>query len=167
MKQWQKAQVYSFSAGRLAVQGRAADRRPSVFRRIVAGVIDRLMPLPFLAFFFPEWTLVVLAYHLLCDCSPERRSVGKWLCRLRVVTGVAAEKPARWQAALRRFGVAITQSAWCLWQFIPLVLIYELGAAACALLDSQGRRPEDFIAGTRVVTEKTFRRTRQQEETNA
>ena len=77
MKQAQQAQVYSFSSGRLAVQGRAADRRPSVFRRIVAGVIDRLIPLPFLAFFFHEWTLVVLAYHLLCECSPERRSVGK------------------------------------------------------------------------------------------
>ncbi len=59
--------------------------------------------------------------------------------------------------------VATTQAAWCLGQFIPWVLIYELGAAACVLLDAQGRRPEDFLTRTRVLTEKAFRQSQSEE----
>ncbi|MDX2043178.1 MAG: RDD family protein [Acidobacteriota bacterium] len=132
-------------------------RRPAAWRRLLAAAIDCVLPLPFLAWFFSEWTLVVLAYHLLCDCSVSRRSAGKWICRLRVIANDTAGRCAWWQAATRRIGVAATQAAWCLWQFIPLALVYELCAAACVLLDARGRRPEDFLAGTRVVTEKTFR----------
>lgn len=135
-------------------------KRPAFWRRVLAGVIDRLVPLPFVAFFFPEWTLVVFVYHLLCDCSPERRSIGKWLCRLRV-TDAAGGQSRIWQALLRKIVVATTQSAWSLWQFIPFVLVYELLALVCVLLDPRGRRPEDFVAGTLVVTEKQFRRLRQ------
>jgi uncharacterized RDD family membrane protein YckC len=61
---------------------------------------------------------------------------------------------------LRRVGLALTQTAWALWQWIPFVLAYELIALACVLLDSRGRRPEDFVVGTRVVTEKEYRRKR-------
>ena len=130
--------------------------RPPLWRRALAALIDRMAPLPFLAYFFPRWTLVVLAYHLLCDCSPARRSVGKWVCRLRVVD--ASSRPCSvWQSALRRAGSALTQTAWALWQFIPLVMLYELAALACVLLDPQGRRPEDFLSSTKVVTEKRFR----------
>jgi uncharacterized RDD family membrane protein YckC len=131
--------------------------RPPVWRRALAGAIDRLITLPWLAFFFPKWTLVVLAYHLLCDGGPERRSLGKWVCRMRVVGVAGAPHCQWWKAVLRRLGAAVSQTAWCLWQFVPWVLAYELAALACVLLDTQGRRPEDFLAGTRVVTEKTFR----------
>jgi uncharacterized RDD family membrane protein YckC len=120
-------------------------------------MIDRALPLPWLALFFPKWTLVVLAYHLLCDSTPERRSVGKWLCRLRVTNAHDAALCQRWQTVLRRVGVAITQAAWCQWQFLPWVLAYECAAFACVWLDAQGRRPEDWLAGTRVITEKAFR----------
>lgn len=130
--------------------------RPAAWRRITAGLIDRCVPLPFLAFLFPKWTLVVLVYHLLCDGSPARRSLGKWLLRLRVadVSGC----PCRfWQSVLRRTAAALSQSAWALWQFIPFVMLYEQAALACVLLDPQGRRPEDFLSSTKVVTEKQFR----------
>ncbi len=130
-------------------------QRPALWRRVLAGAIDRALPLPWLALFFPKWTLVVVAYHILCDSTPERRSVGKWLCRLRV-TGAGGA--ARWQTVLRRVGVAVTQAAWCQWEFIPVVLVYECAAFAFVWLDGQGRRPEDFLAGTRVITEKAFRR---------
>ena len=53
-----------------------AASRPALWRRGLAGAIDRALPLPWLAFFFPKWTLVVVAYHLLCDSGPARRSVG-------------------------------------------------------------------------------------------
>jgi uncharacterized RDD family membrane protein YckC len=138
--------------------------RPAVWRRVLAGAIDRALPLPFLAFIFPKWALVVVAYHLLCDSTPERRSVGKWVCRLRVISAGGA---ARWQTVLRRLGTAATQAAWCQWQFIPVVLVYECAAFAFVWLDAQGRRPEDWLAGTQVITEKAFRQQQNKEKENA
>lgn len=138
--------------------------RPALWRRVLAGAIDRMLPLPWLALFFPKWTLVVVAYHLLCDSTPERRSCGKWVCRLRV-TG--ASGAARWQTVLRRLGTAATQAAWCWWEFIPVVLVYEFAAFALVWLDAQGRRPEDFLASTQVITEKAFRLQQKKEKENA
>lgn len=79
--------------------------RPGMLRRALAEIIDRLMPLPFLAYFFPLWVLVVVAYHLICDGSPSGQSVGKWVCRLCVVstaTGEPCGSGARYCAACRR-----------------------------------------------------------------
>lgn len=131
--------------------------RPAIWRRVLAGVIDRCAPLPFLAWVFPRWTLVVLVYHLLCDCTPERRGLGKWVCRLRVVNDADGDCRV-WQSLLRRVGTALTQTAWTLWEGIPFVMAYELLALACVLLNAGGRRPEDFVTGTRVVTEREYRK---------
>lgn len=131
--------------------------RPAIWRRVLASVIDRIVPLPFLAFLFPRWALVVLAYHLLCDCTPERRGVGRWICRLRVVTEAGKACPV-WQALGRRIGTALTQTAWTVWEGIPFVMAYELFALACVLLNASGRRPEDFVTGTRIVTEREYRK---------
>lgn len=135
---------------------------PPLWRRGLAALLDRLVPLPFLAFIWPEWLIAVAAWSLLCDCSPERRSFGKRICRLRVVSAASGRPCHRWQAALRRVGIALTQIAWCLWAWLPVVLLYELAALACALLNRHGRRPEDFLAGTRVITEKAFRQLQKQ-----
>src|SRR5438309_11702818 len=48
-------------------------------RRILAEVVDRVAPLPFIAYLFPPWVLIVIAYHLICDGAPSGRSPGKWL----------------------------------------------------------------------------------------
>lgn len=132
--------------------------RPALWRRVVAGLIDRAAPLPLLALFFPAWTLVVLAYHLLCDATPQGRGLGKWVCRLRVVRNRAALPRSWWRAALRHVGAALAQAAWCRWQWLAVALVYELAALAWVLLDPLGRRPEDLLAGTRVVTEKAWRK---------
>jgi uncharacterized RDD family membrane protein YckC len=114
-----------------------------------------------LAFFFPQWTAVVFLYHLLCDSSPERRSPGKWICRLRVVSADTGRKCAWWRAALRRTGSVLSQSAWCqIWtmpEWLPLVLAYELISLAFVMISPTGRRLEDLLAGTRVVTERSYR----------
>ncbi len=143
-----------------ANQAAAAAAAPKrlLLRRGVAELVDRAMPLPFLAMLFPRWVAVVFLYQLLCDCSPGRRSVGKWLCRLRVVDTATAMSCGGWQAITRRIGAAASQTAWCLWMWMPFVLAYELLSIACVLLDPAGRRLEDFVAGTRVVTERAFRR---------
>lgn len=141
-------------------------RKPALWRRAVADLIDRMLPLPFLAFFFPHWIAVVFLYHLLCDSSPERRSVGKWICRLRVVSAGDDEKCARWQSLIRRAGSAVSQSAWCQVWWLPewfsLVLLYELISLACVMIDPAGRRLEDLFAGTQVVTERSYRRRQKQ-----
>jgi uncharacterized RDD family membrane protein YckC len=123
----------------------------------LAEVIDRLLPLPLVAWFFPPWAVLVFVYHLLCDAGPERRSVGKWVCRLRVVDGDSGNKAALGQAAGRRLGSALAQTAWCFWAWLPWACGFELAALICVLLSPAGQRPEDWLAGTRVVTERAFR----------
>lgn len=132
--------------------------RPPHWRRALAAAIDRLTPQPWLAFFFPGWTLVVLVYHLLCDASPARRSVGKWICRLRVVDAHTATRGNWWQVVLRRAFAAFAQVAWCVPDLMLYALAYDLSALAFVLLSQQAQRPEDFAAGTRVVTEAAYRK---------
>ena len=141
----------------------AASPNRLLLRRALAELIDRAVPLPFLALLFPRWAVVIFVYQLLCDCSPNRRSVGKWLCRLRVISTVATDSAPRcqwWQAVLRRIGSAAAQTAWCLWVWLPVVMAYELITVVCVLLSPAGLRLEDFVAGTRVVTERQFRHMR-------
>lgn len=129
-----------------------------LWRRMTAGLIDRAAPLPFIAYFFPAWTLVVLAYHLLCDASPHRRSFGKLICRLRVVEA-SSVKPCHWPCSiLRRFGLAISQVAWCMPEMMLWALVYDLVSFAWVLLSPRGRRAEDLVAGTVVVTEAAYRK---------
>ncbi|HMX29998.1 MAG TPA: RDD family protein [Blastocatellia bacterium] len=144
--------------------------RPAMWRRAIAATIDRLLPLPFLGFFFPQWAALVFLYHLLCDSSPERRSFGKWLCRLRVVSSATGQKCNWWQAALRRSGSALAQVGWCLaWrqpQWLTAVLVYELASAACVMVGARGQRPEDWLAGTRVMSERSYRQWRRGRQTD-
>jgi len=153
------APVWQADAGWRAMSKAAARvlRKPPLWRRIAAGMIDRATPLPFIAYVFPEWTLVVLAYHLLCDASPRRRSFGKLICRLRVVEASSGE-PCHWPGSiLRRFGPAVSQVAWCVPELMPWALAYDLASLAWVLLSPRGRRAEDLVAGTMVVTEAVYR----------
>lgn len=132
--------------------------RPGMARRALAEIIDRLMPLPFLAYLFPLWVWVVMAYHPLCDGSPSGRSVGKWACRLRVVSTTTGEACGVWRSILRRLPTALGQAAYCTWMMIPLVIAYELGSLAFVWLNPSGRRPEDYLAGTQVITRSAYLR---------
>lgn len=130
---------------------------PALWRRSLAELIDRTVPLPLLALVFPKWTVVVFLYHLLCDAAPERRGVGKWVCRLRIVSVESGGKATLWQTVARRLGSALSQTAWCSWQWLPWAMAYEIAALICVLLSPAGQRPEDWVTGTRVVTERVFR----------
>ena len=132
--------------------------RPPFWRRVLAEVVNRCVPLPFLCWFFPSWVVVVFLYHLFCDCGPQRRSFGHWLFRLRVVNDSGTGKCDWWRTALRRLGAACTQVAWCYWTAIPMALVYELVALGCVLLSPTAKRPEDYVTKTRVMTEREYRR---------
>lgn len=130
--------------------------RPGILRRALAEIIDRLVPLPFLAYLFLLWIWVVVAYHLLCDGSPSGQSVGKWVCRLCVVSTASGEPGGVWRAVVRRLPTALGQAAYCTWMMIPLVIAYELVSLAFVWLNPTGRRLEDYLAGTQVITRNAY-----------
>ena len=144
------------SAGTRVVQPHLAPvsnrvQRPAFARRLLAELLDRLIPLPFIlaGYFWPEWLAVVFAWHLLRDAGPRRRSLGKWVCRLRVARWNGASC-AWWQASLRRVGSAVSQTAYCLPGWWVWAFVYDLGTVACVLLSPRGQRLEDWLAGTWV-----------------
>lgn len=133
-----------------------ASERSNLIRRILAEIADRLTPLPFIAYFFPPWLFVVLAYHLVCDGAPSGRSPGKWLARLRVVAVSTSEPCGVWRSILRRLPIALGQIAYCSWVFVPIALAYDLLSLAFVWLNPTSRRIEDYIAGTQVITEHQY-----------
>lgn len=139
--------------------GNALWRRAPIAHRVLADVIDRLVPLPFIVagYFWPEWIWVVFAWHWLRDAGPQRRSFGKFICRLRVVESASVVRCAWWQAIARRTGMALAQAAYCFSELMLWAFVFDLVALASVLLSPRGQRPEDFAAGTMVVTEAAYR----------
>src|SRR5262245_28118379 len=173
--------------------------RPWLGPRILAEITDRLFPIaiaPVIAVpmlligrngFFWTWISVAFLWHLLRDCSANRRSLGKRLFRLRVVSDSSRKHCAWWRVILRRMFSALSQSAYCIalttyvvklqppneipwpWPFFvqsarTLLLLafgYDVLSLAAILMSDGGRRIEDFIARTRVVCEAAYTRDRQ------
>ncbi len=133
-----------------------ASESRALTRRILAEVVDRLAPLPFIAYLFPPWVLVVVAYHLICDGAPSGRSPGKWLFRLRVVSISSNEPCGVWRSILRRLPNALGQAAYCSWVLVPFVIAYDLLSLAFVWLNPTGRRFEDYLAGTQVISEGQY-----------
>ena len=135
-------------------------RQSTVARRFLAEVIDRLLPLPFIAYVFPPWVFAVVAYHLICDGAPSGRGPGKWIFRLRVVSVSSKEPCGICRAALRRLSTALGQAAYCTWVLVPFVIAYELASFAFVWLNPAGRRIEDYLAGTQVISEGQYQKLR-------
>ena len=130
-------------------------------RVLLAEGIDRCVPLPLLSLLFPQWLIVVIAWHLFCDASPQRRSFGKWVCRLRVIHPSILTPCPLWRVLLQRVGIALLQVAWCLWWHVSWLVLLELLMFAFVLLSPTGQRPEEYLAGTQIMTEKVYRRRQQ------
>lgn len=135
-------------------------RQSTVARRFLAEIIDRLVPLPFIAYVFPPWVFVVIAYHLICDGAPSGRSPGKWIFRLRVVSVSSKQPCGICRAALRRLSIALGQAAYCTWVLVPFAIAYELVSLAFVWLNPTGRRMEDYLAGTQVISEGQYQKLR-------
>jgi uncharacterized RDD family membrane protein YckC len=100
--------------------------------------------------------VVVVIYHLICDGSPSGRSPGKWIFRLRVVSVSSNEPCGVWRSILRRLPTALGQAAYCSWALVPVILAYEVVSLAFVWLSPTGRRFEDYLAGTQVITEGQY-----------
>jgi uncharacterized RDD family membrane protein YckC len=116
------------------------------FRRAAADLIDRLVPLPFIAHFFWPWALICLAYDLCCDMGGA--SVGKRLLGLEV--RIVSPRTIR-------FGQPCCLSRLCYTSvaFLPLGVAYDLAECLLVLFHPQGRRLGDLLAGTQVVAKET------------
>jgi uncharacterized RDD family membrane protein YckC len=100
--------------------------RPTWWRRMVAEWIDRfvgfalapvvVLPLTLVNLHYYFWLSggVIFFWHLLRDCSPQRRSFGKRQCGLRVVTAGEQRQCHWWQALLRRLLSALSQACYTL-----------------------------------------------------
>ena len=132
--------------------------RAGIARRALASVIDRMVPLPWLAYFFPAWIVVVIVYALLCDGSPSGRSMGKWVCRLRVISLSSSQPCGFVRSIIRRLGPALCQVAYCTLNLFWVAIAYEMLSLALVLLSSSGRRIEDYAADTQVITESAYKR---------
>lgn len=99
-----------------------ADVKSSLSKRLTAECFDRVVPVfvfpviiavPMLLigkeYFVLIWFFVLFAWHLLRDSSPNRRSLGKKLRKLRVVMANGQDKCGWWRLIVRRSGSAVSQ----------------------------------------------------------
>jgi uncharacterized RDD family membrane protein YckC len=139
----------------------AAVKKPMLWQRVAAQLIDRILPLPFLVLVYPEWFWVVGAFHLLCEIGAGR-SPGKVICRMRVVDAHTLKACGPVRGVFRRIGVALGQVAYCRWEWVPLAVAYDLISFLFVWRDRDGRRIEDKLFGVRVIGEGRFRKVKRE-----
>lgn len=130
------------------------DETASVGRRIAAGLIDRLLPLPFLAAVFWPWALVVIAYDLGRDA--QGASVGKRLMGLKTVTvspdpGLDGQPCSTGRSLLRNLLWVGARVCYLSVVLVPVGIALDVTGCLMVLLTSDGRHLGDRIGGTRVV----------------
>ena len=139
-------------AGTAEPRGRA--EKASAGRRLAAGLIDRLLPLPFLAAFFWPWALVVLAYDLGRDAPGA--SVGKRLLGLKTVMVspdpiLDGQPCTAGRSLLRNLLWAGSRVCYLSVALAPLGFALDVTGCVMACLTPEGRHLGDRIGGTRVV----------------
>jgi uncharacterized RDD family membrane protein YckC/RNA polymerase subunit RPABC4/transcription elongation factor Spt4 len=134
----------------------SAVKKPILPQRVAAQLIDRLAPLPFVVWFYPDWIWVVGAFQLLCEIRAGR-SPGKFICRMRAVDAWSLKPCGPVRGLLRRIGVALAQVAYCRWEWAPFALAYDLISFLFVWRGRAGRRIEDILFGTRVIGEGSYR----------
>lgn len=136
------------------VPGAVTFAKAPVVRRAAADIIDRLVPLPFIAHFFWPWAIVCVAYDLLCDGTGA--SVGKRLMGLRAVLVSGGPERAgqpctMGRSVLRNVLWSGARLCYTTVLFAPLGFAYDLVEVLLVLCSTNGRRLGDLLAGTQVV----------------
>ena len=125
-----------------------------VLRRVAAGLIDRLLPLPFLVPVFWPWAVAVAAYDLGRDASGA--SVGKRLLGLKTV--IVSPDPALHGHPCSAGRSLLRNLLWvgtrlCYFSVVgaPIGLALDVTGCLMAALAPEGRHLGDRLGGTRVV----------------
>jgi uncharacterized RDD family membrane protein YckC len=128
--------------------------KASVGRRLAAGLIDRLVPMPFLIPFFWPWALVVIAYDLGRDAPGA--SIGKRLLGLRTV--MVSPEPALdgqpctlGRSLLRNLLWAGSRLCYLSVVLVPVGLALDLAGFLMVAFTPEGRHLGDRMGGTQVV----------------
>ncbi len=136
------------------VEPRGRAEKAPVLRRMAAGLVDRLLPLPFLAAFFWPWALVVIAYDLGRDA--QGASVGKQLLGLKTV--MVSPDPAldgqpctAGLSVLRNLLWAGARVCYLSVVLMPVGIALDVTGCLMAALTPEGRHLGDRIGGTQVV----------------
>ena len=123
-------------------------------RRLAAGLIDRLIPMPFLIPLFWPWALVVLAYDLGRDA--QGASVGKRLLGLQTV--MVTPNPmldghscTAGRSLLRNLLWAGSRLCYLSLVLVPFGFALDVTGCILAALRTDGRHLGDRLGGTRVV----------------
>jgi len=130
-----------------------AEKAP-VLRRLAAALVDRLLPLPFLAAFFWPWALVVIAYDLGRDARGA--SVGKRLLGLKTVMvspdpALDGQPCSAGRSLLRNLLWAGSRLCYLSVVLAPLGIALDVTGCLMAALTPEGRHLGDRIGGTQVV----------------
>ncbi len=133
-------------------------QRADLTIRAIAGLIDLLVIIGLARLPDVFGYMTATGYILIRDGLLDRRSIGKRLLGLRVVSSEDPEYAASWRESIIRnvplvvayFLFLIPYAGWVLG---PLALIAEYLAA---LGDEQGMRIGDLLARTRVVLDAPF-----------
>jgi uncharacterized RDD family membrane protein YckC len=126
------------------------------FRRSCADIIDRIVTLPFIAYFFPLWAFVCLGYELLSDMKGQ--SVGKRLLGLETViisknANQHGQRCNLGRSLLRNLLPCLARLCYLSHLLAPLGFIYDVVEIGLVLFSKSGRRIGDLVAGTQVTTE--------------
>lgn len=136
----------------LSDTAREVCQKAPVLRRIIAEIIDRLVPCPIVVYFFPLWLLVIIGYDLFSDGLLEGCSVGKRLMGLRTVIA-SNGKPCNFaRSFLRNLDWAVARLCYMSLWLIPFALTYDFIELMLVLFSPTGQRLGDRLAGTQVKT---------------
>ncbi len=125
--------------------------KAGVMRRIIAEIIDRIVPLPLIVYFFPPWIIVIVLYGLLRESVFNSRSIGKKIMGLRVISD--SSPCAWWQGLIRNLLRTGALVSYALVILVPIALLYDI-ISFIAICCKKGRRLDDYVAGTMVVNEE-------------
>ena len=126
-----------------------------LFRRAAAELLDRLVPLPFLAHFFWPWAFVALAYDLLSDTGGA--SAGKRLLGLEVRAVRDGARCSLARSVVRNLPWCLARLCYTSVAFVPLGLAYDLAEVLLVTFSPTGRRLGDLLAGTQVTPLEALR----------
>jgi uncharacterized RDD family membrane protein YckC len=135
-------------------------QRAPRLRRALADLVDRLIPMPFLAHFFWPWALVCVAYDLVTDArggSPGKRLLGLQVQIVSPRHGLSGQPCNLGRSILRNLLWGVARLCYASSVLTPIGIAYDVMECLLAAFSPTGRRLGDLLAGTQVVAHEEGR----------